>query len=118
MPVALYGVEIASPKEKKLVAFTSAILDCIAGKTKPRDLDAVFNRMAINGNDLDPVCQIFTRRVMAMRRAIAKRPGNKEKIRRLLEKYNIGRCPEESSDDEEVQCELAEGTGPAPHPMQ
>ena len=62
LPVALYGVKVASPKEKELVALTSAILDCIAGKTRPRDMDVIFNRMAVNGNDLDPVCQIFKKR--------------------------------------------------------
>ena len=88
MFAAMYGGEAANPSEKAIARLTSAILDCMAGTKKPRDLDAILNRYGYNEKDLDPITQIMVRRLIAVRRAIAKRPNNKttkSKTHRLLQ---------------------------------
>ena len=87
MPVAMYGVEAANPSDKAIARLTAALLDCLVGTAKPRDMDAILSRYAVRGVDLDPVVQILVRRTMALRRCLATRPANKALVQRMVSQY-------------------------------
>ena len=44
LPMAMYGVEAANPSEVAIARLTAAFLDCLAGPTKPRDMDAILSK--------------------------------------------------------------------------
>ena len=73
IPASLYGVEIADPTEKEYASLTSAILSALTGHASRKDVDWAFHSASF-GDDLDPVCLTLTRRCLALRRTIAKRP--------------------------------------------
>ena len=84
LPMAMYGVEAASPSEAAIAKLTAAFLDCLAGTAKPRDLDAIFSRFALKGIDIDPVVQILVRRATAVRICLAKRTMSCRKMTKTI----------------------------------
>ena len=82
----------------------------IGGNTTKREVDLLFSVTSGEGDDLDPVVQILTRRVMGLRRANAKQSSILMKMKSILRCYNhLGAAATDIGNDELFG-------EPAPHP--
>ena len=76
LPMGLYGCAVAPVNEAALRTFRSAIASCLTIATTRRSADFTFVAASL-GRDVDPDVGIVNRRVVALRRGMAK--CNKQK---------------------------------------
>ena len=85
-PKALYGIEAAPCTEAKLDKLRTAIVDTIGPNSTLRSPEMVF-LAATDGDDLDPIAQVASLRLTAMRRFLAIYPNLKHQAGELLDYY-------------------------------
>ena len=115
LPFALYGIEQANPTESSIKELTAAILDALVGKGAKRSVDLTFCTVRLGGRELDPAVLIVTNRVLALRRAQARREETKEEAQKLIRMYEAAKKKKGTTKNQE---EGHEDTEPAPHPNQ
>ena len=81
-PGCLYGIEGGDLSDKQLATLAAAVVDAFHSNNNYHDTELTIQTLTnFGGKDLDPVSQILKRRVLELRRAIAKDP-EKEKVAR------------------------------------
>ena len=85
----LRGVEAARATPQQSATLAAAVIDMFRSKNKIHNADRFFASMAKTRNELDPVAQILSRRVLQIRRASCKRNDAKERFNATLLKYAI-----------------------------
>ena len=68
---AMYGCETTPINDSCMRSYRTAVVDTIAFNTKRRSADLTF-AFCSKGTDVDPETEVLVRRVMAMRRAVAR----------------------------------------------
>ena len=107
---AFYGVEAARITPAKLAKFGADIIDTFKQRNNNHNVDRFYATTTKAKDDLDPVTQVMSRRVLQMRRTSCKKEGAKLRFQRTLQKYVKkhevdGRAPnwyyqhEDNSDD-------------------
>ncbi len=113
MSTALYGIEVADFAEREYAKLSTAILAALTINASRKDVDWTFT-VASFGSDLDPVVQTLTRRCMALRRAIAKKPHMRGKYQGIYEAYR--RCNSAATLQDDYTTSQLSNLKPAPHP--
>ena len=72
---AFYGVEAAQVSPAKLAKMSAAVIDVFRSRNNSHNADRFFATLTSAKNDLDPTVQIFTRRVLQVRRTCSKKEG-------------------------------------------
>ena len=88
LPGALYGTEPVKCNAQELQALRSAIVDAIGPRSTRRCMAMVFEACSAGG-DLDPMVQQLVRKVMLMKRIMAKYPQTKIKVKSAICAYTI-----------------------------
>ena len=77
---ALYGVEAAQATPQQIAKLAAAVTDAFKNRNNNHNASRFFTTISPSRNDLDPVAQIFCRRVMQVRRKVAnekvRQPGS------------------------------------------
>ena len=110
IPHALYGAEHASPTEEMIRKLTTAITQALGTPMGMKDIDWIFQISQAGDKDLDPVVQIFEQRVLALRRALARKIDIRSKVMKIISLYVAA---DEVSDGEGNTIPMDQ---PAPHP--
>jgi hypothetical protein len=84
---ALYGVEAAQATPQTVARLSAAVIDAFKSRNNDHNANWFFTTMSPSRNDLDPMAQIFCRRVMQIRRRSCKREGAKARFKSMLNKY-------------------------------
>ena len=82
---AFYGVEAAGASPAKVASLTVAVIDVFKSRNNNHNANQLFSTITGSKNDLDPVTQIFARRVLQIRRTACKQKGCRPKIQKHLE---------------------------------
>ena len=83
----LYGVEAAGIPIAKIAKLTAAVIDVFRSKNNSHNTNMFFSTLTEDDNELDPMVQILTRRVLQLRRACSKVKGNDDKYKKMLKRY-------------------------------
>ena len=83
----LYGVEASQVSTAKVAKLAAMVIDVFRSRNDDHNADRFFNVTTDDRNDLDPMAQIFARRVMLARRTIAKKQGAFVRAQRIIAKY-------------------------------
>ena len=83
LPKALYGCEVSSAARHVMEHISTVILSLINPATGMRSKDFTYTTCSY-GQDLDPDIHVLHRRIMALRRGIAKDPSCIQSVRDLL----------------------------------
>jgi hypothetical protein len=86
LPTGLYGSEAAPVADQALGSFRAAIAKVIGPNSRLTNHTMKFNLCGI-GNDLDPVVELLSRRVVILRRMIAKHAFVLPMVQQLLQLY-------------------------------
>ena len=86
---AFYGVEAAQVTPAKLAKMSAAVIDVFRSRNNSHNADRFFATLTSAKNDLDPTVQIFTRRVLQVRRTCSKKEGADGDFKRVLNKYAV-----------------------------
>lgn len=84
---AFYGIEASSISTGELNSIVASVINVLRTKNDSHHADWFFSTNATNDQDLDPYTQMFVRRVMQMRRTIAKSNGSIQLIKYNLRKH-------------------------------
>ena len=84
---AFYGVEAAKIVPAKLARLSAAIIDAFRVKNDNHNADRFFTTITKAKDELDPVVQVLSRRVMQIRRTSCKQNGATENFKATLLKY-------------------------------
>ena len=60
----MYGVEAASASPQKVASLTPAVIDVFKSRNSNHNANQFFPTITASKNDLDPLAQMFVRRVM------------------------------------------------------
>ena len=80
---ALYGVEAAGASPTKVASLTAAVIVVFKSRNNNHNANQFFSTMTGSKSDLDPVTQIFARRVLQIRRTACKRRDAGTKFKHL-----------------------------------
>ena len=75
---AMYGVEAASASPQTIGNLTAALRDVFKNKNNNHNANQFFAAITESKNDLDPMAQIFARRVMQVRMTACKHRTQKK----------------------------------------
>ena len=84
--LALYGAEVAQPKDGLLARYKTAVVNAISAHHRNRSVDLTFHTCSL-GRDLDPEIAILVNRVMAMRRYTSANAEARYKMELMLSMY-------------------------------
>ena len=84
---SLYGTEAAEPSCKRIDALTTAIVKAMGIRNETRSLALAFEATQEAG-DLDPRINMLVRKVILLRRIIARRPDMQVIISGIIDEYN------------------------------
>ena len=84
---AFYGVEAAKIVPAKLARLSAAIIDAFRVKNDNHNADRFFTTLTKAKDELDPVVQVLSRRVMQIRRTSCKQKGATDNFKATLLKY-------------------------------
>jgi len=84
---ALYGVEAARIVPAKLARLSAAIIDAFRVKNDNHNADRFFTTITKAKDELDPVVQVLSTRVMQVRRTSCKQEGATENFKATLLKH-------------------------------
>ena len=87
LPMALYGIEGAAPREQLLRALQAAIVEVI-GPNSARRCNALVFETCSAGDDLDPHIAQFTRRITLFRRMWSMYPSCRDMVNDLYNCYH------------------------------
>ena len=113
VPASFYGIEIADYTEREYSNLTVAVMGALTANAAKKDVDWVF-QVASFGDDLDPTCITLTRRCLALRRTLAKKPHLLAKYQAIYDGYRAKRSAATLAEDY-TKLELSK-LEPAPHP--
>ena len=84
---AFYGIEAAEVAPAKIAKLAAAIIDTFRDRNNSHNANKFFTVMSKDKDDMDPVVQILTRRVLQTRRACVKKKGLKERFEKIIDIY-------------------------------
>ena len=84
---ALYGVEAAQASPQKVAKLSAAVIDAFRSRNNNHNADRFFATISESKNDIDPMTQIFCRRVMQTRRTSCKKEGAADRFKTTLHRY-------------------------------
>ena len=84
---ALYGVEAAKIAPAKLARLSAAVIDAFMARNDNHNADRFYTTLTKAKDEVDPVVQVFSRRVMQIRRTSCKQEGTAEKFKETVLKY-------------------------------
>ena len=87
--VALYGIEAAHAQPTKDAKLAAAVIDVFRSKNNCHNAVRLVTTITEEKNDIDPMAQIFARRVLQVRRTCAKKRGAEERFKRVINKYAV-----------------------------
>ena len=79
----LYGCETSRVSDQDMRTFRDTVAKAVAVDSGHAAKDSIFT-VASYGNDVDPYTEVMVRRVAALRRAIALRPGLLITVKRIF----------------------------------
>ena len=78
---ARYGVEAAGASPQKVASLPAAVIDVFKSRNNNHNANQFFSTITASKNDLDPLAQMFARRVMQIRRIVcSKKKGRSWKV--------------------------------------
>ena len=84
---AFYGIEAAEVAPAKVAKLAAAVIDTFRAKNNNHNAVTIFSTITDDNNDIDPVAQILTRRILKIRRACCKKTGNEERYKKMIGNY-------------------------------
>ena len=84
---AFYGVEAAKIAPAQMARLSAAIIDAFRVRNDNHNADRFFTTITKAKDELDPVVQVLSRRVMQIRRSSCKQKGATEMFKATLIKY-------------------------------
>ena len=84
---AMYGIEAAGVTPKKIASLAAAVIDVFKSRNNNHNANQFFSTITKSKNDLDPVAQIFARRVTQVRRTACKKKHALAKFQNILGTY-------------------------------
>ena len=84
---ALYGTEAGEATCYRIKQLTADIIDVFRSRNDHHVTGWFFSNFLTDKVDLDPIVQIFTRRVLQLRRTTCKKPHRIPRFARVLETY-------------------------------
>ena len=82
-----YGVESAGASPAKVASLTAAVIDVFKSRNNNHNANQFFSTITGSKNDLDPVTQIFARRVLQLRRTACKKRDAGPRFKSSLKTY-------------------------------
>ena len=76
----MYGIEAAGVTPKKIGSLAAAVIDVFKNRNNNHNANQFFSTMTKGKSDLDPVAQIFARRVTQVRRTACKKKTCPRKV--------------------------------------
>ena len=70
--------------QTKIASLAAAVIDVFKSRNNNHNANQFFSTITRSKNDLDPVAQIFARRVMQIRRTACKKPNAEARFKTLL----------------------------------
>ena len=83
----MYGIEAAEIAPQRIAQVAANVIDVFRSKHDKHNDTLFFATLTEAKNDLDPVVQIATRRILQMRRTAAKQEGTEERYKQLIKAY-------------------------------
>ena len=84
---ALYGIEAAQVAPDKIGKLTAVVVDAFQSRNNSHNVDKFFTTITNDDNELDPMVQILTRRVLQLRRACSKQKGTAQEYKAMIRRY-------------------------------
>ena len=84
---ALYGVEVATIVPAKLARLSAAVIDAFRVRSDNHHADRFYTTLTKAKDEVDPVVQVFSRRVMQIRRTSCKQKGATDNFKETILKY-------------------------------
>ena len=81
---AMYGVEAAEIAPAKMANMSVAVIDVFKSRNDNHNADRFFTTIAVDKDEIDPMIEVFARRVMQIRRTACKSKGMATRYKAML----------------------------------